>query len=275
MKLKILLILIFPAFFFSCMTPPKNFVYFQDIDKYQQNLRIANDSASYDPVIKRNDELLITVSAPVLDQTTVAQFNLPPIAYMTSGETDLQKSPTIQTYIVDNNGKINFPIIGELTMAELTKSQAIELLKKSISNYVNDPIINLRIISSRIIILGEVRAPGPHYFRPEKMSILDAIADAGDITSYGNRNNILLIRENDNGTINHIRLDLTSPDLFSSPYFYLQQNDKIYVEPNKAKQMESKFGVADGYKLSVISMVFGVISIIASTTIAIISIKNK
>ena len=274
MKLRILLIFILPAFFFSCMTLPKNIVYLQGLDKYQQNIRMGGDSIAEDPIIKKNDELLITVSAPTLGQENVAQFNLPPISYLTSGETNLQSPPNIQTYIVDKNGQINFPVIGQLTLAGLAKSQAIALLKKSISEYINNPIINLKIRSFKITILGEVRIPGGHYATLEKMSILDAIGQAGDLTSYGNRQNILLIRENDNGTVDHIRFDLTSPDIFTSPYFYLQQNDIIYVEPNKAKQMESKFGVADGYKLSVISMVFGVVSIITSTAIAIISLNR-
>jgi len=275
MKLKILFILISPAFLFSCMTVPKNVVYFQDLDKYQQNIRVVNDSAAYDPVIRRNDELLITVSAPVLAQESVAQFNLPPVSYLAAGETNLQKPANIQTYIVDKDGKIDFPVIGQITLAGLTKSQAIERIRQSISNYINaDPIINLRIVSFRVNVLGEVRAPGIHYASLEKMSILDAIGAAGDLTLYGNRKNILLIRENDNGSFSHVRIDLTSSDLFASPYFYLQQNDKIIVEPNKAKQLESKFGVADGYKLSVYSMIFGAVSIIASTAVAIISLKK-
>ena len=275
MKLKILFILISPVFFFSCMTVPKDVVYLQGMDKYQQNILLGNDLAARDPVIKTNDELLIMVSAPVLDQENVAQFNLPPVVYLASGETRLQTTPNIQTYIVDKDGKIDYPVIGQITLAGLTKSQAIERIKQSISDYVKNPIINLRIISFKVIILGEVRAPGVHYASLEKMSILDAIGSAGDLTSYGNRKNILLIRENDNGTATHVRLDLTSPDILTSPYFYLQQNDKIIVEPNKAKQLESKFGVADGYRLSVISMVFGVVSIAASTVIAIISLNKK
>jgi len=274
MKLKITLILILPAFFFSCMAPPKNFVYLQGLDKYQQNLRIVSDSIAKDPLIKKNDELLITVSSPTLGQENVAQFNLPPLTYLNSGATNLQASPSIQTFVVDKDGQINYPVIGQITVAGLTKSQALALLKKSISNYINDPIINLRIISFKINVLGEVRTPGTRYASLEKMSILDAIGQSGDLTPYGNRQNILLIRQNDDGTSDHVRLDLTSPDIFTSPYFYLQQNDIIYVEPNKAKQMESKFGIADNYRLSLISMAFGVVSIIASAAITIVSLNR-
>ena len=274
MKVKIFLILFLSVSFFSCMTPPANIVYFQDLDNYRQNIKIGNNSEIYEPVIKKRDELLITVSAAVLEQEAVAQFNLPSLTYLASGETNLQKSANIQTYIVDQDGAINFPVIGRIFLAGLTKSQAMERIKKSISNYINDPVINMRIISFRIIVLGEVRSPGSQFAYLEKMSILDAIGSAGDLTLHGDRKNILLIRENDNGTIDHVRFDLTSADLFTSPYYYLQQGDKIIVEPNKTRQLESKYGVADGYKFSIYSMIFSAVSIAASTIIAVISLRK-
>jgi len=274
MKLKILLILIFPAFFFSCMSVPKNILYFQDLDKYSQNIQVEGDLKANDPIIKRNDELSITVAAPVLNQEKVMQFNLPPVSSMTSGDRTVERQANVQTYIVDQDGNINFPVIGNIALAGLTKSQAVERIKQSISNYVDNPIITLKIFSFKVIILGEVRIPGSIYASQEKMSILDAIGAAGDLTVYGNRKNILLIRENDNGTIDHVRFDLTSSDLFKSPYFYLQQNDKIIVEPNRARQLDGKFGAADGYRLSIISMIFGAISVFTSTAIAIISLKK-
>jgi polysaccharide export outer membrane protein len=255
------------------MTPPKNIVYFQDSNIYQPNILLNSDSLSYEPIIKKYDDLLITVTAPILDQTTVAQFNLPMTSYLTIGETGrttAQQSPAIQTYIVDKEGNINYPVIGQVHLAGLTLSQAIECIKKSVSNYVNDPVVNIKIMSFQVTVLGEVLKPGIVFVNHEKISIMDAIGAVGDLTIYGNRKNVLLIRENNNGTIDRIRLDLTSPDLFSSPYFYLQQNDKIYIEPNKAKQMDSKFGAADNYRLSIISMVFGVVSILTSTALAII-----
>jgi len=278
MKLKILIILIFPAFFFSCMTAPKNISYFQDLDEYQQNIRIANEASTYEPIIKKYDELMITITAPVLDQVAVAQFNLPMTAYLTSGkegETSVQQSVVVQTYTVDHNGDINFPVIGQIPLAGLTKSQAIEKIKKLVSNYIADPVVVLKIMSFKITILGEVGKPGTYPVSQEKISILDAIGAANDLTIYGNRQNVLLIRENGDGTTNHIRLDLTKSDIFTSPYYYLQQNDVIYVESNKTKQIESKYGVADNYKLSILSMVFSAVSIIASTTVAIVSVKNK
>jgi len=272
MKLKILLILIFPAFFFSCMTPPKNITYFQDLDKYRQNQIMASDSGGYEPIIKKYDELLITVTAPVLDQESVAQFNLPMTAYLTPGETgaiNVQQAPVVQTYIVDSEGSINYPIIGRIPLAGLTLSQAIEHIRKPVSNYIKNPVINLKIMSFKVIVLGEVAKPGPISVNQEKISILDAIGAAGNLTIYGDRKNVLLIREKNDGANEFIRFDLTKSDLFTSPYYYLQQNDKIIVEPNRTRQLDSKFGAADGYKLSVVSMVVSVVSVIASSIIAI------
>ncbi|MCL1934357.1 MAG: polysaccharide biosynthesis/export family protein [Candidatus Azobacteroides sp.] len=274
MKLKFLIILICPAFLFSCMTTPRSVVYFQDLNKYQQNIRRGNDSATYEPIIKKYDELLITVSAPILDQEAVAQFNLPMTSFLTPGETTVQQSPAIQTYIVDNEGTINYPVIGRISLAGLTKSQAIERIQKSVSNYVKDPVVNLKIISFQVTVLGEVFKPGTIPVAQEKISILDALGAVGDLTIYGDRKNVLLVRENNDGTVTYNRFDLTSSDLFSSPYYYLQQNDKIIVEPNKTRQLESKYGPADGYKLSVYSIIFSALSIIASTTIAIISLNR-
>ena len=276
MKFKIFLILFSPVFFFSCMTTPKNIAYFQDLEKYLQNNRIGGDSLTYEPVIKKSDELMITVSSPALEQMTVAQFNLPMAIYLNPiEETGVQKSPSVQTYIVDHDGTINFPVIGQIPLAGLTKSQAIAKIKESVSNHIKDPVITLRIMSFRVTVLGEVLEPGQFPVGKEKMSILDALGAAGDLTIYANRENVLLIRENNDGIPEFHRFNLTKPDLFMSPYYYLQQNDKIIVEPNKTRQLESKYGPADGYKLSMYSMVFSAVSIIASTTIAIISLRKK
>jgi polysaccharide export outer membrane protein len=274
MKLKILFIFAIPLFFFSCVTAPKNVLYFQDLDKYPQNMRIG-DHTIYEPIIKNYDELLITVSAPVLDQEAVAQFNLPITTILSQGENNVQQSPIALTHIVDKDGAIHFPVIGRIALAGLSKSQAIERIREAVSNHVSDPIINLKIMSFKVTVLGEVARPGVVSVSGEKISILDAIGASGNLTIYGDRQNVWLLRENNDGTLERIRFDLTKADLFASPYYYLQQNDKIIVEPNKTRQLDSKYGSADGYRLSVFSMVFSAVSVIASTTIAIISLSRK
>ena len=277
MKLKILFLFISPIFFFSCMTTPKNIAYFQDLETYRQNALLANSSLGYEPVIKKFDELMITVTAPVLEQASIAQFNLPMTSYLSNREEiGIQQSIALQTYIVDNDGAINYPVIGRIPLAGLTKSQAIEKIKKLVSDHINtEPVISMKIMSFQVSVLGEVFKPGPVPIKQERMSILDALGAAGDLTIYGNRQNVLLIRENDNGPDDYIRFDLTKSDIFNSPYYYLQQNDKIIVEPNKTRQLESKYGPADSYKLSIFSIVFSAVSVIASTTVAIVSLRKN
>jgi len=278
MKLKIVFVFIFPAFFFSCITQPRNITYFQDLEKYRQNLQMTSDLGASEPIIKKYDELLITVSAPVLDQDAVAQFNLPITVYLTPGDskaTNIQQSPSVQTYIVDRDGYINYPVIGRISLAGSTISQATEQIRNSVSNYIKDPVINLKIMSFKVTVLGEVMRPGVVPVTQGRISILDAIGATGDLTIFGDRKNVLLVRENDNGKLNCIRFDLTSSDIFASPYYYLQQNDKIIVESNKTKQLESKYSPANNYKLSIFSMVFSALSVIASTTIAIISLNKR
>ena len=275
MKLKIFSVLIFPALFFSCMSAPKNITYFQDLERSRQNIRTIGGPIEYEPIIKKFDELLITVSAPAMEQISVAQFNLPLTAFLSyREETGFQQSLAVQTYIVDHDGTINYPILGRIPLAGLTKSQAIDNIQKLVSNYVDDPVVSLKIMSFKVTVLGEVFKPGTVPVNQEKMSILDALGEVGDLTIYGNRENVLLIRENDNGTFDKVYFDLTKSDLFTSPYFYLQQNDKIIVESNRTRQLESKHGVADSYRNSLFSIMFSAISVIASTTVAIISLRK-
>jgi polysaccharide export outer membrane protein len=262
MRLKFLLLSVFPLLLFSCMTTPKNVAYFQDLDKYQQKLR-SEESYSFEPVIKINDHLLITVSAPIVDQESVAQFNLPMTTFLTPGETKSTPSTAVQTYVVENDGSINFPVIGKIHLSGFTKTQAIEQITKLVSDYIENPVINLQIISFKVTVLGEVLKPGTIEVKDERISILDALGAAGDLTIYGDRENVLLIRDN-NGTIEHVKFDLTKADLFSSPYYYLQQNDVVIVEPNKTRKLESKYGAADSYRNSLFSISFTAVSVIVS-----------
>ena len=275
MKFKILIIFVFPALFFSCMTPPKNIIYFQDLELYEQNLRMQNNLETYEPIIKKFDELMITVSAPTLNQINVAQFNPPLTSFLSpSDENIVQQSISVQTYTVNHDGSIIFPVIGQIPLAGLKKSQAIEKIKKLVSVYLEDAMVSMKIMSFQVTVLGEVLNPGPIPVNKDKISILDAIGAAGDLTIFANRQNVLLIRENDYGPNDYIRFDLTKSEIFASPYFYLQQNDVIVVEQNKTRQSDSKYGSADGYKISVLSMVFSAFSILTSTLITIITVTR-
>jgi polysaccharide export outer membrane protein len=216
---------------------------------------------------------VITVTSQILDQARVAQFNLPIHTFLGPGEKTIQQAAALQTYTVDPQGDINFPVVGKIRVAGLTRSQVKDIILQKVSKYLPDPIINLQIIQFRVTVLGEVRRPGAVEASSGRLSILDAIGAAEDLTIYGNRQNIKLIRDN-NGVKSYHTFDLTSSDIFNSPYYYLQQNDVIIVEPNNTRKKESKFGMADNYRLSLFSITLSALSIIVTSTVSIIALSR-
>ena len=270
MKVRFLFFSALVVFFFSCRSVPKDVAYLQDFDRYMQTVH-PEVFSTYDAIIKPNDQLTISVASPILDQMQVAQFNLPANTVLTPGETSIMQSPVLQTYTVNPQGEIHFPILGKIQLAGLTRSQAVDLIAQKVSAYLPNPIINLQIISYKVTVLGEVFKPGTVEVPDGRVSIFDALGAVGDLTIHGDRRNVLLIR--DNKSI--YKFDLTSTDIFNSPYYYLQQNDVIYVEPDDVRKMESQFGVGDNYRLSIVSMSLSTLSVIASTIIAIVSLSRK
>ena len=264
MKIKILLYSILSIAFFSCQSTPKNIAYFQDIEEYAKR-GIEQDSLRNDPIVRVNDQLLITVSAPVLFQERVAQFNLPVNSYFSESEGDpiVNHTGNLQTYTVDEAGYINFPILGRLKMAGLTRSAARNQIADLVTKHVEEAIVNFQIVSFQVTVLGEVNNPGYVPAKNSRLTILEAIGATGDLTIYGNRKNILLIREID-GVKQHAYLDLTKAELISSPYYYLQQNDVIIVEPNNTRKRTSNFGSAENYQISVLSLTFTAVSVVIS-----------
>jgi polysaccharide export outer membrane protein len=273
MKLRFLFFSALTFFFYSCVSTPKNIVYFQDLEKYSEQENVYS-LKNYEPTIRVEDQLTIGVAAPIPNQEAVAQFNAPANNYLMPGETMTQRTQTTQIYTVDVDGNIDFPVIGKMKLAGLTKKDAVSLLKEKVGAHIPNPVIYLQIISFKVTVLGEVLTPGQISVSDEKISILDAIGAAGDLTIYGNRENVLLIRDN-NGKKEFAQFDLTKADIFSSPYYYLQQNDVIVVEPNKSRMRESRYGQSASYQLSIINAVVGTISVLTSAAVAIYSISRK
>ena len=145
----------------------------------------------------------------------------------------------MQPYVVDIDGNINFPVIGQLKAEGLSRSQLVNLITNEIKTYVQNPIVNIRFMNSTVTVLGEVNKPGQFTFINERTTLLDALGLAGDLTAYGKRENVLIRREN-NGKVEFSRLNLNDGSVFSSPYYYIQQNDVIYVEPNSVKSVSSQ-----------------------------------
>lgn len=249
----------------SCKTS-NQITYFQDIDKNSSKPLIEQDF-NYEVKICPDDQLSIFVSS--IDPSSVAVFNLPLVSYLNPGETNVVTTPTIQTYLVDTNGYINFPVLGKIKVVGKTRSELADNLKEKISIYAKSPLITIKIQNFKVAVLGEVNNPGTKVITNERISILDAIGMAGDLTIFGERKNILLIRDN-NGKKEYHRLDLTSSEILFSPYYYLQQNDIVYVEPNKARKSNSKYSQSAQFNISVASTIVSAISVLASLTIALL-----
>ena len=261
MKLKIWLFSAVLLGLISCQSIPPNLAYLQDMESYMQSKEYAEEVFVYEPTIKVNDNLLITVSSPIPDQTQVAQFNLPMNTALSSGETRIIQAQAIQTYIVDVNGDINFPIIGKIPVVGLLRSEVIRRLTKEIEVFLPEPIVNLQIITYRITVLGEVGLPGRMEAINGRMTIFEALGAARDITIFGDRHNVLLIRENKGKKELH-RLDLTQASIIDSPYYYLQQNDVIYVEPNQTRKLESSYGRRENYNIAMLSVSLTAVSVL-------------
>jgi len=272
MKMKFLFFPVLIVCFFSCRSVTNDITYLQDFDRYMQMAHL-DTFPIYDARIMSNDQLTIMVTSPVLDQTQVALFNLPAITFLAPGEINIAQSQAIPTYVVDTQGDIYFPNIGKTRLAGLTRSQAVDLITEKVSTYLPDPIINLQITSFKVTVLGEVNRPGLVGANDSRMTIFDVIGAVGDLTIYGDRRNVLLIRDN-NGVRDYHKFDLTSSNIFNSPYYYLQQNDVLYVMPNNVRKSDSKFGQAKNYRMALISLSLSSLSVLTSTIIAIISISR-
>ena len=170
---------------------------------------------------------------------------------------------TTDGYLVDNQGNINFPVVGKLHVAGLTKNQCEDMIKNKIAPYLaanENPVVTVRMASYRVTITGEVKSPGVIPVSTEKISIIEALAQAGDLTIYGKRDNIILIREKADGEKEYHRLNLNDANIINSPYYYLQQNDIIYVQPNTVQSQNSMIGNSTSLWFSLVGIVVSLAS---------------
>lgn len=236
-------------------------VYFQNAD----SVSLSASRMLYDAKIMPKDELSITVSCSNPEAAT--QFNL--AVSEVNSSTGSKRMNTggamLLPYLVDNDGTINFPVIGTLKVGGLTKNECQDLILSKIKPYFSaneKPVVTVRTSNYRVTVMGEVNSPGVFSVGSEKMSILEAIAQAHDLTIYGKRENILVIREDANGEKSMHRMNLNDANIVSSPYYYLQQNDIVYVEPNKTKAANSDIGTVTTFTMSIISTLMSVASLV-------------
>ncbi len=244
----------------SCSTQ-KKLAYFQSVTSESAEDINEQFQSAHEARIMVGDMLVITVTG--LDPAAVAPFNMPVISYTNPGSDQIYATPSIQSYLVDVNGNIDFPVIGTFPIAGYTKSEAVAALKKELEPFLKDAIVTIKFLNYKITVIGEVSNPGQYTITNERVTVLDALGLAGDMTSYGKRNNVLVTREN-NGKLEFARLNLNSEDVFKSPYYYLQQNDIVYVEPNRVRAIASQN----------ISLYLSAITSLASMATVIVSVIN-
>lgn len=249
------LVLFFICLFLSCGAK-KDVVYYQNID----NLNIKSDN-SYEIKIQPDDLLMIIVSAE--DPEIAAPFNLKAINVVVPESQFANGRESSQLYLVDSMGMIDFPVLGKLKISGKSRSEVIDLLSTKISAFIKNPIINFRIVNFKVSVQGEVVSPGIYTVSSERLTLVEALSMARDLTVYGKRNNILVIRET-NGVKSYNRVDITKADFINSPFYYLTQNDVIYVEPNKSKINASKIGPDTSVLISAASILITLITLIVS-----------
>lgn len=249
------------ALFASCQSY-KKVPYLQDAEVINQ---AQQQEKLYDATIMPKDLLTIVVSCT--NPELAVPFNL--VAATQSGveisRMQTTTQPTIQQYLVDNEGRINFPVLGTLKVGGLTKSQAEELIIKNLKPYIKEtPIVTVRMSNYKISVLGEVTRPGTFTITNEKVNLLEALAMAGDMTVWGLRDNVKLIREDANGKQEIHTLDLNKAETILSPYYWLQQNDVIYVTPNKTKARNAGVGTSTSLWFSATSILVSLASILVT-----------
>ena len=253
---KITLLIGILTFLISCGTK-QDIVYFQDVDLMGSSRPIK----SYSPVIQPADMLTINVSA--LDYDAVRPFNLAAVSFIRE-DGEIGRAAQ-QTYLVDSNGNIDFPVLGTLKLAGLNRIQATTLIRDMLKDYIKNPIVNIRTVNFKITVLGEVNRPGSYTIPNERITIIEALGLAGDMTIQAERRNVLVVRETNNKKT-YTRVDLTSESVFNSSVYYLSQNDVIYVEPNTSRVKSSTVGPNTNATLRIISTLVTVAALVISIT---------
>lgn len=219
----------------------KEVVYFQDTGNFET--LVDNTKA----VTKFKVDDLVSIHVSTLNPEASAPFNL----YRGSSEGGFR--PEQVDYLIDQDGNIDFPVIGKLKIEGLSPDEVRALLRERLSEYLKDPIINIRLRNFTVTILGEVSRPGTYPVNGEQITILEALGLAGDLSLRGVRENVLVIRDF-NGTKVYTRIDLTSKNMTKSPVYYLTQNDVVYVEPNKSGIKETSLDARASIAVSIASL---------------------
>ncbi len=212
-----------------------------------------------------DDEIAVTVTSSAPEATAI--FNAPLSNSSVRGDVAVQGNPKLMSHIVDRDGNINMPVLGKVHVLGMTTAEVEQAIHDRVAQTVRDPYVNVQLLSFYVNVMGEVKEPQRIKVDKQQFTVLDALASCGDLTEYGKRDGVVVIR-NDGSHTTYQQLNLADTQVFNSPYFYLQQNDVVYVAPNRIRIDNSKYNQNNAYKLSVISTVVSAVSVVASLVIA-------
>ena len=246
-SLPLLAISIFSIVLFSCKTQQKNLGY---IENYSDTTKPYIVTYT-EPVIQKNDVLSIFVYSDAVEKEYDEMYNLPNLGGIATGG-------AVQGFVVNSDGFIEYPRLGIIKAEGLTKAQLSDTIRNRFLrlDVLKNPTVVIRLLNFKVIVMGEVGNPGPITVPGERLNILEAVGLAGDITIYGKKNDVVIVREV-NGQIEYGKIDLSSKDLFASPYYQLRQNDIVMVNANKnkARLQEQIFAQRISLGLSIISSI--------------------
>lgn len=260
----ILRVLAAAALLGSCATP--KVAYFQDVQPGTPE-QVLN---RLDIRVRPEDKISILVSSK--DPLLMELFNLPTVSRQIGSGSSGSSSQGVSGYTVDKSGNIDFPVLGAVHVAGMTREEIASYIKEELveKNLVKDPIVTVEFQNLTVSVLGEVASPGRYNIDKDRLSLLDAISMAGDLTINGKRDNVLVQRE-ENGKKVLYKVNLNSgPDLYASPVYYLQQNDIIYVEPNS---MRARQATVNGNSIRTPSFWISLVSLATTVTVLIVSLK--
>lgn len=217
----------------SCNTS-KNIVYFQDVAIDHPEVI----GAARDITVQPKDQISILVSSK--DPQLAALFNLTRVQYRAGVNNNMDSGGEVSGYTLDDEGAIDFPVLGRLVIAGMAKNEIAALVKQRLmeENLVNDPVVTVEFMNLYFSVIGEVKNPGKYGITKDRISLLEALSMAGDLTIYGKRDAIFVIREEKGERVTH-HVDIRSKEFFNSPVYYLKQNDVVYVQPNKVRAGQS------------------------------------
>ncbi|NDP20108.1 MAG: polysaccharide export protein [Paludibacter sp.] len=258
---------IFPlliVFFTSSCANVKDIAYFQKVKVEESSFKKQADAKEfYKARIKPKDLLSITVVSSEPEASRMYNLVVPQIADA-SNPNSLFSQPVLQSYLVNDEGFIDFPVFGKIKVEGYTRMELESILHKKLAGAFSReiPIITIRFINYSVNILGEVLRPGKYETENDRMTIFDGLAMAGDMTINGKRDNVKVLREKADGTKEYITLNLNDKNIIYSPAYYLEQNDVVYVEPNKSKSRSSNYGAAESFGISSLSILITLTSLI-------------